>query len=63
MDNNRKFTKLDRNLDVSEEELKTLQELERNDDGFKDEENSKYKKACIFQEWLAFFHNQNCLAH
>ena len=44
MDNNRKFTKLDRNLDVSEEELKTLQELERNDDGFKDEENSKYKK-------------------
>ena len=45
MDNNRKFTKLDRNLDVSEEELKTLQELERNDDGFKDEENSKYKKA------------------
>ena len=45
MDNNRKFTKLDRNLDVSEEELKTLQELERNDDGFKDEENTKYKKA------------------
>ena len=45
MDNNRKFTKLERNLDVSEEELKTLQELERNDDGFKDEENTKYKKA------------------
>ena len=45
MDNNRKFTKLDRNMDVSEEEFRTLQELERNDDGFKDEENTKYKKA------------------
>ena len=45
MDNNKKFMKLDRSLDVSEEELKTLQELERNDDGFKDEENTKYKKA------------------
>ena len=45
MDNSRKFMKPDRNLDVSEEEFKTLQELERNDDGFKDEENTKYKKA------------------
>ena len=45
VDNDKKFMKMDRNLDVSDEEFKTLQELEKNDDGFKDEENSKYKKA------------------
>ena len=39
--NNNKY----RNMDVSEEEFRTLQELEKNDDGFFKDENSKLKKA------------------
>ncbi len=40
--NNRNIS---RNIDISEEEFRKLQELEVNDEGFKDEENPKHKKA------------------
>ena len=36
---------INRNSDISEEEFRKLQELEVNDEGFKDEENPKHKKA------------------
>jgi cell fate regulator YaaT (PSP1 superfamily) len=36
---------INRNSDISEEEFRKLQELEVNDEGFKDEESPKHKKA------------------
>lgn len=44
--NNRNYRNRNlQNADISEEEFKKLQELEINDEGFKDEESPKHKKA------------------